>query len=142
MLRKALAGGLLIAVCLGFLAVEGISQAPPPPAVPKLNGGTAPQGQPPFAGLDVSPPKPAEPSFDQLVQELKNVRAQQEALKAREKELLDQLARKVAEQRQALQKSEQLLRELSPSNFKDESKMPASNLIDGTREEKKDRKVR
>ena len=116
MLRKALAGGLLIAVCLGFLAVEGISQAPPSPAPPQVDRGATSTSQHPFTGLDVSPPKPAEPSFDQLVQELKNVRAQQEALKAREKELLEQLAKKVAEQRREYLKSEQLLRELQQSN--------------------------
>src|SRR6516225_6689074 len=114
MLRKALAGGLLVAVCLGFLAVEGVSQAPPSPAPPQVPIGAGPPDQPLFAGRDVSPPKPAEPSFDQLVQELKNVRAQQEALKAREKDLLDQLAKKVEEQRKALLKAEQLLQQLQP----------------------------
>jgi hypothetical protein len=135
MLRKALAGGLLIAVCLGFLAVEGISQAPPPPAPApdKFAPTTVPLG----AGLDVNAPKPAAPSFHQLVQELKNVRAQQETLKAREKELLDQLVKKVAEQRKELLKSEQLLRELLPSNFKEELKMPGPDRLGGAREEKK-----
>ncbi len=137
MLRKALAGGLLIVVCLGFLAVEGISQAPPPPDAPKFTGGTAPQGQPPIASLDVSPPKPAEPSFDQLVQELKNVRAQQEALKAREKDLLDQLAKKVAEQRREYLKSEQLLRELQPSNAQKGESSFLPDHRDRSREEKK-----
>jgi hypothetical protein len=46
------------------------------------------------------------------VQELKNVRSQQEALKAREKVLLDKIAQKVAEQRKALQKAEEILRQL------------------------------
>jgi hypothetical protein len=46
------------------------------------------------------------------VQELKTVRAQQEALKTREKALLDKIAQKVEEQRKALQKAEELLRQL------------------------------
>jgi hypothetical protein len=137
MLRKALAGGLLVAVCLGFLAVEGISQAPPSPAPPQVPIGAGPPDQPLFAGRDVSPPKPGEPSFDQLVQELKSVRAQQEALKAREKELLDQLAKKVAEQRKALQKAEERLQELQPPNQRRAQPNPPSYSVPRSGEEKK-----
>ncbi|HEY7156214.1 MAG TPA: hypothetical protein VH575_19770 [Gemmataceae bacterium] len=46
------------------------------------------------------------------MQELKTVRAQREALNAREKALLDKIAQKVEEQRKALQKSEEILRQL------------------------------
>jgi hypothetical protein len=119
MLRKALAAGLLVALCLGFLAVEGVSQAPPPVG-PAPSEATNPwRGpQPPAFGSSVLPPQQAEPSFAELVQQLKNVRAQQEALKQQEKQLLDQIARKVDEQRRELQQAEQLLQQLQPPGEK------------------------
>jgi hypothetical protein len=68
-----------------------------------------------------SPVPSGEASFESLVQELKNVRAQREALNAREKVLLDKIAQKVEEQRKALQKAEEILRQLQPS-FPDEKR--------------------
>ena len=116
MLRKALAAGLLIALCLGFLAVQGFSQAPTPVGSPTAGSPPAPPGtQPPSVGSSILPPQQAEPSFAELVQQLKNVRAQQEALKQQEKQLLDQIAKKVEEQRKALQEAEQVLQQLQLS---------------------------
>ena len=116
MLRKALAAGLLIALCLGFLAVQGFSQAPTPVGSPTAGSPPAPPGtQPPSVGSSILPPQQAEPSFAELVQQLKNVRAQQEALKQQEKQLLDQIAKKVDEQRKELQKAEQVLQQLQLS---------------------------
>lgn len=117
MLRKTLAAGLLVALCLGFLAVEGVSQAPPPNSSPPADLTTAPRGiQPASAGSPFFlPDRQAEPSFAELVQQLKNVRARQEALKQQEKQLLDQMAKKVEEQRKALQEAERLLQQLQLS---------------------------
>jgi hypothetical protein len=113
MLRKALAAVLLIALCLGFLAVQGISQAPPPVGSPPADTSPAlPGAQPTSVSSPFPPPRQAEPSFAELVQQLKNVQAQQETLKQQEKQLLDQIAKKVDEQRKELQKAEQLLQQL------------------------------
>jgi hypothetical protein len=115
MLRKALAAGLLVALCLGFLAVEGISQAPPPGAPPKA--------EPPLPPPDERAASRAEPSLEELVAKLKHVRAQQEALKQQEKQLLAQIAKKLNEQREALQKVEDLVRQLyEPAEVTDRDK--------------------
>jgi hypothetical protein len=112
MLRKALAAGLLITLCLGFLAVGGNSQQVPP--------FTPPTADLPSIQRDKSPPVPSpysvdqqtNPSFADLVTQLKNVRAQQEALKEQEKRLLEKLAQKVERQRHELQQQEQTLQQL------------------------------
>jgi hypothetical protein len=65
------------------------------------------------------------------VQELKTVRAQREALKAREKILLDKIAQKVEEQRKALQKAEELLRQLqTPTPDKERPLLRTGDLKD------------
>jgi hypothetical protein len=111
---KVLACGLLVAVCLGLLAVEGVSQSPPP--APGVGPATqpVPPGSDPNRGLPpVSPPiAPGDASLETLVQQLKQVRAQQEQLKADEKALLAKIAQRVDEQRKALQKAEELLQQL------------------------------
>jgi hypothetical protein len=107
---KFLAAALLVAVCLCLLAVEGISQSPPPSTAPP---GLSPDNSPYQV---ISPPVVIPPagdaSLEQLVQELKSVRAQHEALKAQEKTLLAKIAQKVEEKRKDLQKAEQILRQL------------------------------
>ncbi|HEY7159441.1 MAG TPA: hypothetical protein VH575_36180, partial [Gemmataceae bacterium] len=102
--RKLFAGGLFVAVCMCLLAVDGTSQAPPspaplpPPAVgtpPPVGSAPSPSPASPDPILVNKPPVPSgETSFETLVQELKNVRAQREALNAREKALLDKIAQK------------------------------------------------
>ena len=98
MLCRTLAAGLLVVLCLGFLAVGGNSQPVPPTSPP--------------AAEPVPAPGRTEPSLAELVTKLKNVRAQQEALNEQERKLLDQIAEKVEEQRRELQKAEQLLQQL------------------------------
>lgn len=107
MKTKVSAAVLLTIMCICFLAVEGGSQPMPhAPGSPPIN---------PFTPVVVPPPSPSAPqegSLEQLVQQLKNVRRQQDQLKTQEAELLGRIAQKVEEQRKALQKAEELLREL------------------------------
>jgi hypothetical protein len=129
MLRKALAAGFLIALCLGFLAVEGSSQAPPPVAPSSADSTPASPGpQPPSPFIA---PQQTEPSFAELVQQLKNVRAQQEALKEQERRLLEKLVQKVELQRQELQKAEQLLQQLRQSPTPRSPEMPEKDTDKG-----------
>jgi hypothetical protein len=51
-------------------------------------------------------------SLEQLAQQLRNVRQQQKALEAQEEELLKSIDLKVEEQRKALQKAEELRKQL------------------------------
>jgi hypothetical protein len=90
MMGKLFAGGLLLVACLGLLTVRVSSQDQPAGATP-----AAPQG--------------ASVSLEQMVQELKNVRAQKTELDKREKQLVERIAKAIQEQRQQLDRIEGLL---------------------------------
>jgi hypothetical protein len=80
---KLFAGGLLLVACLGLLTVRVSSQEPPPPN--------------------------QDASLTRLVQEWENVRAQKAELDKREKQLVEQIAKAIQEERQRLnQKVRQL----------------------------------
>lgn len=104
---KLLGGGLLVVVCVGLLAIKGISQGPSPvPPITPLP--PPPVSKDPF----ISPPKGREMTFEQLAADLKTVRAKQAELKAQEEDILKKMAASIAEKRKDLEKAEEMLRQL------------------------------
>jgi hypothetical protein len=109
---------LLVVACLCLLTVYGVSQTnyPPQPTGPIPS---------PVPGFDASPQQlpgstptlPREGRLEQLVQQLTNVRQQKMALEAQEEELLKRIDVEVEEQRKALQKAEELRKQIRQENL-------------------------
>jgi hypothetical protein len=150
MKTKFVAGILMAVASLCFLAVDGTSQSTVPgsPTRPAMRAAFQPVS-PPTAQAEPAPPfAPADPehptlnggyvttaptpegggSLEQLVQLLRNVRQQQKALEAQEEELLKRIDLKVEEQRQVLQKADELRKQLRQEKGqvgkKSEDKLP------------------
>lgn len=123
MKRKIIAVLFLVAVCLGVLVVEGVSQ---PPAAPQgYYLGTTPPSPvsdkgaiPPPAPIPVPDKRPTLEqqqriwTFEQLVEALKAVRARQKELQTQEADLLAKMEEKIVEKRKDLNKSEEILQQL------------------------------
>jgi hypothetical protein len=130
MKTKFVAGILMAVASLCFLAVDGTSQSTVPgsPTGPAEPAAFQP-GSPPTAQVEPAPPfAQADPerstvnggfvtnapipggggSLVELVQQLRYVRQQQKALEAQEEELLKRIDLAVEEQRQVLQKADEL----------------------------------
>ena len=150
MKTKVVAGILMVVACLCLLAGEGTSQPtsfrPTRPVNPApfqpVSPPTAPyEPAPPFAPADseqplggfgtTAPIPEGGGSLEQLVQQLRNVRQQQKALETQEEELLKRIDLKVEEQRQVLQKADELRKQLRQEKGqvgkKSEDKLPNLN---------------
>ena len=131
MKTKVVAGILMVVACLCLLAGEGTSQPTSfPPTRPAKSAAFQPVSPPTVPGEPAPPFAPADPehpqggfvttapipegggSLEQLVQLLRNVRQQQKALETQEEELLKRIDLKVEEQRQVLQKADELRKQL------------------------------
>lgn len=110
MTRKLFAGGLLLVVCLGLMAMRVSSQDPPPltPNVPSI--------APP-------PAERPEASLEQMVKQLRQVRAQKLELDKQEKQLEALLAKKIWEQRQLLDQLDAELRRTGQTKTTEEKTM-------------------
>jgi hypothetical protein len=118
MKQKMIAVLALVVVCLGALALEGVSQPPPSPSIAPVgapvSAPTPSTGSPAAPDVNFSIVKPVqrEWTFEQLVEALKAVRARQKELQAQEADLLAKIAEKVEEKRKDLGKSEEVLQKL------------------------------
>jgi hypothetical protein len=114
MKAKIVVGILLAVACLCLLTVYGVSQPTYPPQPPNSSiPFPVPNSESPPPQLPGStPPMPKEGRLEQLAQQLRNVRQQKKALEAQEDELLKRIDLEVEEQRKALQKAEELRKQL------------------------------
>ncbi len=124
---------LLVAVGLGVLVVQAVSQPAAQPNPPSEAPSSTYLQSPAVPGAVPAPtpyvaPGPKQPdfsqvqqpqqewTFEQLVEALKGVRARQKELQAQEADLLTRMAKKVEEKRQDLSKSEATFQQLRTEN--------------------------